>query len=172
MQRPGVTIAVTSKPRPTWGPVGPGRNLDEALLHDMLSARAFYAAIGPNGKSVPIWRPLELFSKSSNLAQLSALESALQLACCASREKQSLPKGSSSIGMGYSVLLRSAKIMSALALAIGAVGTASVSLASAAAVPGDSMSLTTSVMLQNVATGKCLTATNAGTGFAEVLVQD
>ncbi|MDY0816793.1 hypothetical protein [Kitasatospora purpeofusca] len=74
--------------------------------------------------------------------------------------------------MGYSVLLRSAKIMSALALAIGAVGTASVSLASAAAVPGDSMSLTTSVMLQNVATGKCLTATNAGTGFAEVLVQD
>ncbi|MFI6850042.1 RICIN domain-containing protein [Kitasatospora sp. NBC_00085] len=68
--------------------------------------------------------------------------------------------------MGYSVFLRSAKIISALALAIGAVSAGSVSSASAAPVPDDGLSF----MLQNVATGKCLTATSAGAGFAEVLI--
>ncbi|MFG3054622.1 ricin-type beta-trefoil lectin domain protein [Kitasatospora sp. NPDC048239] len=65
------------------------------------------------------------------------------------------------------MLLRSAKIISAFALAVGAVTAGSVSPASAAPVPGDGMSF----MLQNVATGKCLTATSAGAGFADVVLQ-
>ncbi|MFI6645777.1 ricin-type beta-trefoil lectin domain protein [Streptomyces sp. NPDC050504] len=72
------------------------------------------------------------------------------------------------------MFLRSVKIASALALAIGAVGAGSVSQASAAPVPASAepAAAAGAVMLRNVATGKCLAAASAGTAFAQVLVQD